>query len=150
MKIFSWVQRKLSGKKHESPSDSAQESSGPASIKDLQSWPQDEETFLAIGTLGNNICSNDEEEGDADSSKDLTASYTDVTIGNKKSLSFLLKKMFVCTNGFKIPPPLLDLSRGDSLPTTRMEKMLRTILNKKIHPQHSKFKCYSKEVFGES
>ncbi|CAF1926791.1 BnaC05g14780D [Brassica napus] len=45
--------------------------------------------------------------------------------------------MFVCTSGFKTPPPLLDLSRGDSFPNTRMEKMLRTILNKKIHPQSS-------------
>ncbi|CAN6886342.1 unnamed protein product, partial [Brassica oleracea] len=66
-----------------------------------------------------------------------TAVNTDVTIGKKKSLSFLLKKMFVCTSGFKTPPPLLDLSRGDSFPNTRMEKMLRTILNKKIHPQSS-------------
>ncbi|XP_013639284.1 PREDICTED: uncharacterized protein LOC106344454 [Brassica oleracea var. oleracea] len=71
------------------------------------------------------------------SSKDLTAVNTDVTIGKKKSLSFLLKKMFVCTSGFKTPPPLLDLSRGDSFPNTRMEKMLRTILNKKIPPQSS-------------
>ncbi|XP_048621084.1 protein LAZY 3-like [Brassica napus] len=114
----------------------AQESSGPALGKDLQSWPQDEETFLAIGTLGNNIISKEEEEEDTDSSKDLTATNTDVSIGKKKSLSFLLKKMFVCTSGFKTPPPLLDLSR-DSLPNTRMEKMLRTILNKKIHPQRS-------------
>ncbi|ESQ34889.1 hypothetical protein EUTSA_v10009462mg [Eutrema salsugineum] len=136
MKFFSWVQRKFNGKKHESTSDSSQESSGPDLSKDLQSWPQDEATFLAIGTLGNNICSKEEEE-EAHSSKDLTAINTDVTIGKKKSLSFLLKKMFVCTSGFKTPPPLLDLSRGDSLPNTRMEKMLRTILNKKIHPQRS-------------
>ena len=92
--------------------------------KDLQSWPQDEETFLAIGTLGNNIISKEEEEEDTDSSKDLTATNTDVSIGKKKSLSFLLKKMFVCTNGFKIPPPPLDLSTGDSVPYTRMEKVL--------------------------
>ncbi|CAH2036889.1 unnamed protein product, partial [Thlaspi arvense] len=131
--IFSWVQRKLSGTKHESTS--GQESSVPALSKELQSWPQDEETLLAIGTLGNNICSKEEEE--TDTSKDLTAINTDVTIGKKKPLSFLLKKMFVCSSGFKTPPHLLDLSRGDSLPNTRMEKMLRTILNKKIHPQRS-------------
>lgn len=101
----------------------AQESSGLALSKDLQSWPQDEETFLAIGTLGNNIISKEEEEEDTDSSKDLTATNTDVSIGKKKSISFLLKKMFVCTSGFKTPPPLLDLSR-DSLPNTRMEKVL--------------------------
>ncbi|KAL0797982.1 hypothetical protein Bca101_053156 [Brassica carinata] len=117
-----------------------QELSGPALSKDLESWPQDEETFLAIGTLGNNLCSKEEEEeeeGEADSSKDLTAVYTDVTIGKKKSISFLLKKMFVCTSGFKTPPHLLDLSRGDSFPNTHMEKMLRTILSQKIHPQRS-------------
>ncbi|CAH8391072.1 unnamed protein product [Eruca vesicaria subsp. sativa] len=136
MKIFSWVQRRLGGKKHETTLDSSQESPGPALSKDLQSWTQDEETFLAIGTLGNNIISRDEEEEDADSSKDLTATNTDVSIGKKKSLSFLFKKMFVCSSGFKTPPPLLDFSR-DSLPNTRMEKMLRTILNKKIHPQRS-------------
>ncbi|KAF8112469.1 hypothetical protein N665_0064s0096 [Sinapis alba] len=134
MKIFSWVQRKLSGKKHESASDYSQELSGPALSKDLESWLQDEETFLAIGTLGNNLCY---KEGEADSSKDLTAVYTDVTIGKKKSISFILKKMFVCTSGFKTPPHLLDLSRGDSFPNTHMEKMLRTILSRKIHPQRS-------------
>ncbi|EFH66578.1 hypothetical protein ARALYDRAFT_472133 [Arabidopsis lyrata subsp. lyrata] len=136
MKIFSWVQRKLSGKKHEPTSDSSQESLGPPLSKEVQGLPQDEETFLAIGTLGNNLCPKEEEETDS-SKLDLTAVNTDVTIGKKKSLSFLLKKMFVCTSGFKTPPPLLDLSRGDSLHNTRMEKMLRTILNKKIHPQRS-------------
>ncbi|XP_010498321.1 PREDICTED: uncharacterized protein LOC104776025 [Camelina sativa] len=136
MKIFSWVQRKLSGKKQDSTSDSSQESLGPPLSKEVQGWPQYEETFLAIGTLGNNICPREEEEV-TESSKDLTAVNTDVTIGKKKSLSFLLKKMFVCTSGFKTPPHLLDLSRGDTMPNTRMEKMLRTILNKKIHPQRS-------------
>lgn len=108
----------------------AQESSGPTLSKELQRWPQDKETFLAIGTLGNSICSKEEEEATY-SSKDLTAVNTDVTsnatngaIGKKKTLSFLFKKMFVCSSGFKIPPPLLDLSRGgDSLPNTRMEKV---------------------------
>lgn len=90
--------------------------------KELQGWPQDEETFLAIGTLGNNICSKEDEE-EIESTKDLTAVNADVTVGKKKSLSFLLKKMFVCTSGFKTPPHLLDLSRGDSLPNTRMEKV---------------------------
>ncbi|CAN8292500.1 unnamed protein product [Cochlearia groenlandica] len=140
MKIFSWVQRKLSGKKHEPTLDSSQESSGHGLSKDLTSWPQEEETFLSIGTLGNNICPKKEDEEETNCRKDLAAVNKDVTIGKKKkkSLSFLLKKMFVCTSGFKTPPPLLDLSRGDSsLPNTRMEKMLRTILNKKIHPQRS-------------
>lgn len=98
--------------------------------KEVQGWPQDEETFLAIGTLGNNMFPKEEDE--TDSSKDLTAVNTDVTIGKKKSLSFLLKKMFVCTSGFKTPPPLLDFSRGDSFPNTRMEKVLLYIYHQTI------------------
>ncbi|KAF7837546.1 uncharacterized protein G2W53_006028 [Senna tora] len=52
----------------------------------------------------------------------------------KRSLSFLLKKMFVCTSGFqpssfKDPHPLST--------DCRMEKILRAILNKKIYPQGS-------------
>ncbi|CAN8312541.1 unnamed protein product [Cochlearia groenlandica] len=112
----------------------AQESSGPVLSKEFQSWSQDEETFLAIGTLGNNtISSKEEEEEETNLTKDLTEIITDHTIDKKRSLSFLFKKMFVCTSGFKTPPPLLDLPIVDS----RMEKMLRTILNKKIHPQRS-------------
>ncbi|KAF6176817.1 hypothetical protein GIB67_026504 [Kingdonia uniflora] len=49
---------------------------------------------------------------------------------NKKSVSFLLKKMFVCASGFGPVPSLRD-----PIPETRMEKLLRTILNKKIYPQ---------------
>lgn len=113
----------------------AQETLGPPLSKEVQGWPQDEETFLAIGTLGNNICPKEEEE--TESSKDLTAVNTDVTIGKKKSLSFLLKKMFVCTSGFKTPPPLLDLSRGDSVPNTRMEKVLLSIYHQIIQQTNS-------------
>ncbi|XP_058757529.1 protein NEGATIVE GRAVITROPIC RESPONSE OF ROOTS-like [Vicia villosa] len=51
---------------------------------------------------------------------------------SKKSLSFLLKKMFVCGNGLPPTTPLCkDLLSTDS----RMEKILKAILHKKIHPQ---------------
>ncbi|TKY72887.1 hypothetical protein E2542_SST01632 [Spatholobus suberectus] len=51
----------------------------------------------------------------------------------KKSLSFLLKKMLVCRSGFQ-PTPLFK----DPLSTeSRMEKILRAILHKKIYPQGS-------------
>ncbi|KAF9615051.1 hypothetical protein IFM89_021622 [Coptis chinensis] len=50
----------------------------------------------------------------------------------KKSFSFLLKKMFVCRSGFSPAPSLID-----PIPESRMEKLLRTLLHKKIYPQNS-------------
>ncbi|KAI4355414.1 hypothetical protein L6164_004190 [Bauhinia variegata] len=50
----------------------------------------------------------------------------------KKSISFLLKKMFVCRSGFAVPP-----SPRDTLQESRMEKLLRKILHKKISTQSS-------------
>ncbi|KAM3359310.1 protein NEGATIVE GRAVITROPIC RESPONSE OF ROOTS-like [Capsicum galapagoense] len=51
----------------------------------------------------------------------------------KKSISFLVKKMFVCTNGGFGPAHSLR----DTFPESRMEKLLKTILSKKIHPQNA-------------
>ncbi|KAJ8774267.1 hypothetical protein K2173_009698 [Erythroxylum novogranatense] len=48
----------------------------------------------------------------------------------KKSISFLLKRMFVCRNGFSPQPSLRD-----TLQESRMEKLLRTLLHKKVNPQ---------------
>ncbi|KAF5179570.1 hypothetical protein FRX31_030847 [Thalictrum thalictroides] len=48
----------------------------------------------------------------------------------KKSITFLLKKMFVCHSGFGPSPSL-----SDPIPESRMEKILRTLLHKKIYPQ---------------
>ncbi|KAG6473607.1 hypothetical protein ZIOFF_067524 [Zingiber officinale] len=50
----------------------------------------------------------------------------------KKSVSFIIKKMFVCSSGFAPAPSLRD-----PIPESRMEKMLRAILTKKIHQQSS-------------
>ncbi|KAJ9183725.1 hypothetical protein P3X46_007537 [Hevea brasiliensis] len=50
---------------------------------------------------------------------------------NKKSLSFLLKKMLVCRGGFT-PTPILR----DQVPESRMEKILRATFYKKIYPQN--------------
>ncbi|KAJ4951175.1 hypothetical protein NE237_028007 [Protea cynaroides] len=50
----------------------------------------------------------------------------------KRSISFLLKKMFRC--GFAPAP---TLNPRDSLPESRMEKLLRAILHTKISPQSS-------------
>ncbi|XP_038985393.1 protein NEGATIVE GRAVITROPIC RESPONSE OF ROOTS-like isoform X1 [Phoenix dactylifera] len=50
----------------------------------------------------------------------------------KKSISFLLKKMFVCKSGFG---PARNLR--DPFPESKIEKLLKTMLHKKIHPQNS-------------
>ncbi|XP_042507369.1 protein DEEPER ROOTING 1-like [Macadamia integrifolia] len=50
----------------------------------------------------------------------------------KRSVTFLLKKMFACTSGFAPAPSLRD-----PLPESRMEKLLRAILHKKIYQQSS-------------
>ncbi|XP_049366665.1 protein DEEPER ROOTING 1-like [Solanum verrucosum] len=52
------------------------------------------------------------------------------TVNGMKSVTFLLKKMFVCSSGFAPTPNLRD-----TFPESRMEKLLRTILSKKIIPQ---------------
>lgn len=57
----------------------------------------------------------------------------------KKSLSFLLKKMFLCSSGFTPTPrpSLRDPLPESRLEKSRMEMILRDILNKKIYPQSS-------------
>ncbi|KAK3213365.1 hypothetical protein Dsin_018071 [Dipteronia sinensis] len=52
---------------------------------------------------------------------------------SKKTLSFLLKKVFACTSDQFAPPPSLK----DPLSESRLEKMLRAILHNKIYPQSS-------------
>ncbi|XP_024177749.1 protein DEEPER ROOTING 1 [Rosa chinensis] len=72
---------------------------------------------------------------------------TNTAIG-KKSLTFLLKKMFVCSSGFAAPvaaPALRDL-----IPESRMEKLLRAILQKKIYPQPSSNSTVSKKKYLEN
>ncbi|XP_042447873.1 protein NEGATIVE GRAVITROPIC RESPONSE OF ROOTS-like isoform X1 [Zingiber officinale] len=62
----------------------------------------------------------------------LISKVKDVLLGNpnaikKKSISFIIKKMFVCSSGFA---PAASLR--DPIPESRMEKILRAILTKKI------------------
>ncbi|RZC85393.1 hypothetical protein C5167_041576 [Papaver somniferum] len=53
----------------------------------------------------------------------------------KKSITFLLKKMFVCRSGF--PPPAPPTFR-DSIPESRIEKLLRAMINKNLYcPKNS-------------
>nr|ANJ86429.1 NGR4 [Glycine max] len=65
--------------------------------------------------------------------KEICANNSKKAIG-KKSISFLLKKMFVCRSGFAPAPSLKDTLQ---LQESRMEKLLRIILHKKINSQHS-------------
>ncbi|KAJ6704187.1 hypothetical protein OIU85_030045 [Salix viminalis] len=62
--------------------------------------------------------------------KDICEKYNKKKDIGKKSISFLLKKIFVCTSGFAPQPSLRD-----TLHESRMEKLLRTLLHKKINPQ---------------
>ncbi|GAB4838063.1 hypothetical protein Ancab_027593 [Ancistrocladus abbreviatus] len=65
--------------------------------------------------------------------KDVCLNTTGNAIG-KKSLSFLLKQMFVCRSGFAPAPSYKDpLAHSES----RMEKLLRKVLKKKVYPQCS-------------
>ncbi|XP_028783895.1 uncharacterized protein LOC114739954 [Neltuma alba] len=64
--------------------------------------------------------------------KDICADNTKKAIG-KKPISFLLKKLFACRSGFALPPNPKDI-----LQESKMEKLLRTILHKKIYSQTSR------------
>ncbi|KAJ3702526.1 hypothetical protein LUZ61_006231 [Rhynchospora tenuis] len=50
----------------------------------------------------------------------------------QKSLRFLLKKTFLCRGGFAPGPDFVN-----SMPESRMEKVLRALLHKKIYPQYN-------------
>ncbi|XP_052184096.1 protein DEEPER ROOTING 1 [Diospyros lotus] len=89
--------------------------------------------------ISTTVCSDHDEEEDIDRTirviidrcKDVCMEKNKKAIG-KKSISFLLKKMFVCSTGFA---PARSLK--DTLQESRMEKLLRTMLSKKINPQNA-------------
>ncbi|KAM0031923.1 putative LAZY family protein [Helianthus debilis subsp. tardiflorus] len=61
----------------------------------------------------------------------------------KKSISFLLKKMFVCSSGLPSMPGL-----HDRLPESRMERLLRAMLKNKMNPQNSSRSSSAKKLIG--
>lgn len=63
--------------------------------------------------------------------KDVCMEKNKKAIG-RKSVAFLLKKMFVCSSGFSPAPSLRD-----TLPESRMEKLLRAMLSKNMYPQNN-------------
>ncbi|XP_075664963.1 protein DEEPER ROOTING 1-like [Castanea sativa] len=66
-----------------------------------------------------------------DKCRDICADKNKKVIG-KKSISFLLKKMFVCSSGFAPAPSLRD-----TLQESRMEKLLMVMLHKKMNHQNN-------------
>ncbi|CAI0419197.1 unnamed protein product, partial [Linum tenue] len=73
--------------------------------------------------------------------KDIRAKKKEKAIG-KKSISFLLKKMFVCSSGFAPQPSLRD-----TLAESRMEKLLRTMLHKKMSSQNCASRASSMKIY---
>uniref|UniRef100_A0A6J1DNL2 Uncharacterized protein LOC111022297 n=1 Tax=Momordica charantia TaxID=3673 RepID=A0A6J1DNL2_MOMCH len=96
--------------------------------------------------ISNPLCSDSSDDKDEDiertisliigKCKDICADSKKKALG-KKSISFLLKKLFVCGDGFTPVPPPPPPSLRETLQESRMEKLLRTILLKKISPQNS-------------
>lgn len=68
--------------------------------------------------------------------KDSQLESTSSGIG-KKSMSFLFKKMLLCSSGFSPTPSLRDPFTEPTHVESRMKKILTTILSKKIYPQCS-------------
>ncbi|KAK4479534.1 hypothetical protein RD792_015050 [Penstemon davidsonii] len=76
--------------------------------------------------------------------KDVCEKKKKKTIG-KESISFLLKKMFVCSSGF-VPSPSLR----DTFQESRMEKLLRTMLTKQMNRQSSSRATVSKKYLEDN
>ncbi|KAD6795237.1 hypothetical protein R6Q59_020861 [Mikania micrantha] len=72
--------------------------------------------------------------------KELLVDNKNTTVIRKKSLTFLLKKFFTSRNRLHPVSLVRDSLPDPTFDNSRMEKILRTILNKKIHPQNSTLK----------
>ncbi|KAM1047306.1 hypothetical protein ACFX1X_026946 [Malus domestica] len=72
----------------------------------------------------------------------------EITSTDNKSLSFLLKKVFVCSSGFA--PAAAAPGLRDPVPESRMEKILRAILHKNIYPRSSSTSTMSMKKYLEN
>ncbi|XP_073298157.1 protein DEEPER ROOTING 1-like isoform X1 [Primulina huaijiensis] len=63
----------------------------------------------------------------------------------KRSLSFLLKKAFLCRGGSVLTAGMRDPITGPVLANSRMDKILRAILNGRVYPQRSSPKAKPKK-----
>ncbi|KAK1354958.1 Protein DEEPER ROOTING 1 [Heracleum sosnowskyi] len=68
----------------------------------------------------------------------------------KKSMSFLFKKMLLCSGGFSPTPSLRDPFTEQTHVESRMKKILTTILSKKIYPQCSSPKANTPKKYLEN
>ncbi|XP_075502104.1 protein LAZY 2 isoform X1 [Primulina tabacum] len=66
----------------------------------------------------------------------------------KRSLSFLLKKAFLCRGGSVLTPRLRNPITGTGLANSRMDKILRAILNRRVYPQRSSPKAKPKKYLN--
>ncbi|KAK8660669.1 hypothetical protein V6N13_051584 [Hibiscus sabdariffa] len=130
MKIFNWVQNKFINKKPDTISTNSHIQQ--PYYEELGDWPHG---WLAIGTLGSHIqqgADPSKETGDRRDYRGAGSDESNDKHGNsvlvhgkrrdidKKPLSFLLKKMFVCTSVLSPAPSLRD----PILPDSPMEKVL--------------------------
>ncbi|KAK1263894.1 hypothetical protein QJS04_geneDACA013515 [Acorus gramineus] len=60
----------------------------------------------------------------------------------RRTVSFLLKKVFACRSGFETVPASL---RDPTPPESRMERLMRALLHKKIYPQSSSLRSGGKK-----
>ncbi|KAL8093851.1 protein NEGATIVE GRAVITROPIC RESPONSE OF ROOTS-like isoform X2 [Apium graveolens] len=81
--------------------------------------------------------------------KDSQLDGTSNGIG-KKSMSFLFKKMLLCSSGFSPTPSLRDPFTEPTHVESRMKKILTTILSKKIYPQCSSPKANTPKKYLEN
>ncbi|ONK75087.1 uncharacterized protein A4U43_C03F13180 [Asparagus officinalis] len=93
----------------------------------------------ACANIKENLSSGDDDDFEPSTdTKIILARVRDLLADNmisgsrKTSLKLLLKKMFACHGGF-VPTPNIK----DPLPESRMEKILRALLHKKIYPHGS-------------
>ncbi|KGN66315.1 uncharacterized protein LOC105436336 isoform X1 [Cucumis sativus] len=77
--------------------------------------------------------------------KDVGVDANDTAIIGKRTLSLLLKKIFVCGGG-TAPPAVVTPPLRPAL-ESKMEKILRTILQKKIYPRSSNVRTSSKKKY---
>nr|GMC76165.1 protein LAZY 1-like [Ipomoea batatas]GMD64581.1 protein LAZY 1-like [Ipomoea batatas] len=121
----------------------------------LQNMEEDEET--AITELISE--SSGKEESTKQHGKEVQMEDKSSSHISKKSLSFLLKKAILCRGGFQFappppPPPPLPLRERFPAETkfekSRMEKILRAILHKKIYPQASNPRAATKKYLDNN
>ncbi|KAF4379456.1 hypothetical protein G4B88_024904 [Cannabis sativa] len=148
MRLFGWMQNKLNGKQTTKNTNTvpATNYAKQEPREEFSDWPQG---LLSIGTFDNDY--NKDEDIDKTISVILGKCREAISAGKnkkdnigKKSISFLLKKMFVCGSGFGPTPSLRD-----SLQESKMEKLLRTMLHKKMAPQNPNRASSAKKYLGD-